>query len=215
MAIVRYKLIPVLCAVLLPFYPSHADYSPRDFFASAPAELFFTDDEMSAEDKASVIKGGYKHVEEFDCSGWGVASESKDTLILKYCEDSDVTVRIFPVKDSPQEPLVAVQSSRASGRAVDLAWFRVAKGPDSFTPLKEQQLRQFGLERPQPIDFMAKGKTVPQGAPPLVKMELDQEGRVSSFIHTWMEPQWEHTQPDYSFVFIWDGARFTRKAEKN
>jgi hypothetical protein len=215
MSIVRFGWLFAICAVFLPLHSSLAEYSPRDFFTNAPAELFYTEDEMSEEDKAAVVKKGFKKAKDFECTAWGVASESKDALTLKYCEDSDVTVRVFPIKDSPKQPLVVVQSSRSSGRAVHLEWFKVSQGAESFKPLTEEQLKQFGLERPQPSDFMAKGNALPEGAPPLVKMELDEEGRVSSFIHTWMEPQWEHKQPDFSFLFIWGGARFTRQPEKN
>jgi hypothetical protein len=122
---------------------------------------------------------------------------------------------VYPVKDAPTQPLVAVQSVRGSGRAVDLAWFKVSGGPDSFTPLTEEQLKKFGLERPQAIDFMAKGNPLPEGGPPMIQMELNEEGRVHSFIYTWMERQWADKEPDFSFHFIWDGTRFTRQAIKN
>jgi hypothetical protein len=215
MTIWRLGLFFALCAVIVPFKFSHAEYSPRDFFTSAPSELFYTDDEMSEEDKAAVLKKGFKKVEQFNCSAWGVAAESKDTLTLKYCADSEVIVRVYPVKDAPKQPLVAVQSVRASGRAVDLAWFKVSGGPDSFAPLTEEQLKKFGLERPPAIDFMAKGNPLPEGGPPTINMELDDEGRVSSSIYTWMEPQWANQEPDFSFKFVWEGSRFTRQAIKN
>jgi hypothetical protein len=128
MSMLRSWLLFVLCGVLMPIGHAYADYSPRDFFVSAPAELFYTDDEMSEEDKAAVVKKGFKTVEEFNCTAWGVASESKDALTLKYCQDSEVVIRVFRIKDAPTEPLVAVQSARSSGRAVDLAWFKVLLG---------------------------------------------------------------------------------------
>jgi hypothetical protein len=85
----------VALALMLESQAQAQTYSPRDFIKAAPPELFFTDDEMSKDQKDALVKGGFKRVPVFDCSAWGVSEESADRLMLHYCSDTSVTVHVY------------------------------------------------------------------------------------------------------------------------
>jgi hypothetical protein len=206
-------LSALVVLVLVPLAGATAEYSVRDFISAAPAVLFYTDDEMSEDEKRVLVKKGFKKRESFNCSEWGVERESKNLMVLKYCQDSEVSVRLFPVQGTASDVVVGVESSRASGRSVDLSWFKVSAGKSSFEPLTSDQLKQIGLEMLNENDFLAEPQRFPADQAEPAWLELTEEGTVGAFIHTWMDPRWEHRHKAFSITFNWDGSRFVKKVE--
>ena len=185
-------------------------YTPRDFIKAAPPELFFTDDEMTIEQKDALVKGGFKRVPVFDCSAWGVSEESADRLMLQYCSDSSVTVHVYRDSADTDLVLVAVSSVRSSGRAGDLSLFRIAKGSGDFKPLTQSQLGELGIAPLTENDFLKESSRFAVGQAQPVRLSLGERGELKGELYTWMDPRWESRHQSYEVSFIWDGKRFSK-----
>jgi len=208
------KLQPVLLLVaMLLFFSQQTQaetYTPRDFIKAAPPELFFTDDEMTAEQKDALVKGGFKRAPIFDCSTWGVSEESVNRLILQYCSDSSVTVHVYHDSADKDLVLVAVSSVRSSGRAGDLSLFRITKGSGDFKPLTQAQLGDLGITPLTENDFLKESNRFAVGQAQPVRLSLGEKGELKGELYTWMDPRWETRHQSYEVSFIWDGKSFSK-----
>jgi hypothetical protein len=186
--------------------------SIRDFVAMAPAALFYTEDELSEEAKAALVKGGFKRTRSFNCSKWGVASESRERLVLQSCADSWVVVQLYrysnPHKD--KRVIVAINSVRSSGRAGDLELFIVTGRGDSFKPLSQQQRSEIGIDVLTEDDFVAVEERFPAGDAQPVSLTLAESGALIGELQTWMDPRWESRNQAFEISFVWRGQRFER-----
>lgn len=200
-------IVSALCLVPQPAF-AEALYSPRDFIAAASAEFFYTDDEMSEDEKRSLVRGGFKKRVDFDCSAWGVAEESADRIVLQYCADSFVVVQVFRNSKDPKSSLVAVHSVRASGRASDLKMFRASRGQREFVPLTQQQLVDIGVTALTENDFLRETQRFPPAEAQPVRLALSENGELQGELMTWMDPRWESREPAYDIAFVWRQDRF-------
>jgi hypothetical protein len=192
------------------------NYSPRDFIKAAPPELFFTDDEMTKEQKDALVKGGFKRVPTFDCSAWGVSEESADRLMLQYCSDSSVTVHVYHNAADKDFVLVAVSSVRSSGRAGELSLFKMMNGSGDFKPLTESDLGALGITGLTENDFLKETERFAVGQAQPVKLSLGEKGELKGELYTWMDSRWETRHQRYEVSFVWDGKRFSKlKRELN
>jgi hypothetical protein len=197
------------CAIGLSSAKADDAYSPRDFFAAAPANFFYTDDEMGEEDKAAIIKGGYKKKAEFDCSSWGVEKESKNELVLRYCPDSSVTIFVYNYANDPKSALVVASSTRgSSGQANDLDFYRATKGQKEFTILSDKERIELGLTPLTDNDFLKESNRFPASEVEPAPFWLDDNGIVRALPHLWMNTRWEHKKIDFNIHFVWDQNRF-------
>ena len=208
------QLIVLLFSYLLVARVVDAQVGPREFFKAAPADLFYTEDEMSERDKAAVIKGGFRITKRFNCSVWGVAKETKDSLSLQYCDDSVVNVRVFRSNALLDDAVVAVESSRSSGRASDLNFFRFKKGQQNFSPLTIEELKALGIEPLTENDFLDDSQKFAPGEDGAVRLVLNESGDLSGELMTWMDPRWEQRRQAYTVQFVWSGGQFVRRKER-
>lgn len=188
---------------------AHAEYSPRDFVKHAPASTFYTDDEMSEEEKAALIRGGFQKKGSFSCDSWGIAEETPRSLVLKYCNDSAVTVHTFP--DKKGSAVIAVQSERGNGRAITLSFFSASPTKTGVIPLSSPEVEALGIIPLNENDFVKapdKFKT-DDVAPALLTLEGD--GTIQARVETWMNPRWAVKQPAFEIAFVWDGERFQKR----
>jgi hypothetical protein len=206
----RSLFFTVALALMLDSQAQAQTYSPRDFIKAAPPELFFTDDEMSKDQKDALVKGGFKRVPVFDCSTWGVSEESADRLMLQYCSDSSVTVHVYHDAVDKDLALVAVSSVRSSGRAGDLALYRMIKGSGDFKPLTQSQLRELGILPLTENDFLKEADRFAVGQAQPVKLSLGEKGDLRGELYTWMDPRWETRHQAYEVSFVWDGNKFAK-----
>jgi len=209
-----FKLFSVagLCSLAF-FSAAFAEaYSPRDFVSGAPADLFYTEDEMSAEEKQALVKGGFKKRDEFDCSAWGVAEETADRLVLQYCADSSVTVQVYRDVPDAKSVLVAVSSVRAGGRASNLSLFKAAKDQKEFVPLTDAQLREIGVTQLTENDFLKDAQRFSASEAQGVRLTLGEKGELRGEPDTWMDPRWETRQQAFEVAFVWDRGRFSRQS---
>jgi hypothetical protein len=193
---------------------AQAENVAREFFKAAPATLFYTEDEMSEEDKAALIKAGFTRAKSFDCSAWGVAEETSSTLVLQYCADSSVTVRSYRVPARPDESVIVLQSSRSSGHANDLSVFRFKKGQQAFVALLQEELSKLGIDRLTENDFLEPEQRFALDEARTVGLELSEKGELLGRLITWMDPRWEHRKEAFSVKFVWSEGRFKRVREK-
>jgi|GEM_PF-3359269 len=187
-------------------------YSPRDFVSAAPADLFYTEDEMSSEEKQSLVKGGFKKRDEFDCSAWGVADETPDRLVLQYCADSSVTVQVYRDAPDAKSVLVAVSSVRAGGRAGNLSLFKAAKDQKAFVALTDAQLQELGVAQLTENDFLKEAQRFSASEAQGVRLTLGEKGELRGEPDTWMDPRWETRQQAFEVAFVWDKGRFSRQS---
>ena len=185
------------------------EYSPRDFFSKASPETFYTEDEMSVQDKEAIVRGGFRPSPSFTCSAWGIAEESPSSLTLKICPDSFVLIQVFPEKSG--DALVAVESNRSSGRAVELRFFKVGAKNDSFTELSEDQLKALGLEPIDENDLLSEKMRFPAGTAQRAYLRLDERRRPTATVDTWNDPRWEKRTVTYAISFEWNGSRFDKR----
>jgi hypothetical protein len=205
-------VIPTLS--LLTITGAQAESITREFFKAAPATLFYTEDEMSETDKEALIKGGFKKVRSFTCSGWGVAEESSSSLVLQYCADSSVTLRSYRGSTQSEESVIVVQSSRSAGRANDLSVFRFRKGQHAFVALSQEELSKLGIEQLTENDFLEPEQRFPPHEAQVVRLELSEKGELQGRLMTWMDPRWEHRSEAFSVKFVWSDGRFKKVLEK-
>lgn len=202
------SLILVAVSLLAP-HRALAQFSPRDFFAMAPASIFYTEDEMSDADKVAVIKDRYKVTQSFSCTAWGVAEETAESLMLRYCRDSFVSIRVYP---SPgQEHVVIVQSARSSGRATDLQFFRVDVGSKELFPISFDTLETVGIESVSENDLLTERDKFKDTEAKKASLLLDEDGSLRANVDTWMNPRWETKEISYDVIFEWTGNRFQKR----
>lgn len=184
----------------------------RDFVTMAPAELFYTEDEMSEEAKANLVKGGFKRTRSFNCSSWGVAAESSDRIVLQSCSDSWVVVQLYRDTGSHKgkRVIAAVNSVRSSGRASDLELFSVSGVGDTFKPLGQQERAALGIESLTEDDFVANEDRFPAGDAQPVGLTLSDSGELVAEPQSWMDPRWEARRQLFENRFVWRGERFER-----
>lgn len=210
---IKYFGVCILVAAASIVWASSAtadNYSPRDFVKSAPANLFYTDDEMSSTEKDALVKGGFKRTSVFDCSSWGVSEESANRLVMQYCSDSSVTVHIYRDTADSDVVVVAVASVRASGKAGELSLFRISKDQGNFKPLSQQQLSDLGVVPLTENDFLRESERFPVGQAQPVKLSLSDNGDLKGELFTWMDPRWETRTQSFDVYFAWDGKKFSK-----
>lgn len=206
------KHLCILALAAFTFLAPHqalGQLSPREFFAMAPASIFYTEDQMSDGDKAAIIKNGFKATTTFSCKAWGVAEETSQSLILRYCKDSFVRIRVYPT--TGQDTIVIVQSARSSGRASDLQFFRVSVGSKELSTIPADKLQTIGIEPVTENDLVTKENKFKEGEAESAHLLLDDDGRLRVNVDTWMNPRWAEREIAYDVVFDWSGDRFQKR----
>jgi hypothetical protein len=188
---------------------SLADYSARRFFTAAPINSFYTEDEMSEADRQSIVRSGFKLQEEFNCKKWGVAEETKSSLTLQYCGDSSVRIQVYPRASGGA--VVAVESSRSSGRAVEISFFEVSREGDVITILPASALPSIGLNPLTENDFLEDKDHFSSSDNKGVPLSLSSVGSLSGSLNTWMDPRWSERNRAFDIELVWNGAQFERK----
>lgn len=191
---------------------TRAEYSPRDFVTKAPAQTFYTEDTMTESEKRSALNSTFKPSDDSDCQSWGVAEESSTSISLRMCPDSFVRVQLFRAVSG--DTIVAVESNRASGRAVDLTFFNVTSKTGAISELTKNQREALGLEDVTENDLLSDRMKFPAGTEERLDLGLDQDGRPTALVWTWMNPRWETKTQAFDIFFEWDGSRFRKKSEK-
>ena len=183
-----------------------AEYSPRAFFKAAPPSTFYTEDEMSEADRAGIVRSGFKPQVKFTCEKWGVADETPSSLLLKNCADSSVRIQVYP--STSGDSVVAVESNRSSGRAVNIAFFKVAAGSNSIKPIPSSELTSIGIDPLTENDFLQAKDHFKASENEVVSLYIENDGSLAGGLSTWMNPRWEKRQQAYSVSFTWTGQRF-------
>ena len=199
----------VLVTVLVVATASHsvAEYTPRTFFTAAPISTFYTEDEMSEADRASIIRTHFKPLAKFTCTQWGVAEETPTSLILKNCADSSVRIQLYPATSG--DSVVAVESSRSNGQAVDVAFFKVSSG-DVIKEISPSELSSIGVEPLTENDFLLEKDHFKPSENEAVRLYVEQDGSLHGMLNTWMNPRWEARDQAYSVALAWNGQRFEK-----
>ena len=205
----RLLSIVVVLVALCTLPPACAQFSPRDFFAIAPASTFYTEDEMSEADKTAIIKGGFRATTSFSCTAWGVAEEDSQSLTLKYCKDSFVRIRVYPSQE--HSPVVLVESTRASGRASNTYFYRVSASLKDITPIPEEQLQTIGIEPVTENDLVTEKDKFKDSEAERAILLLSDDGRLRASVDTWMNPRWENKDLAYDVIFEWTDERFQKR----
>jgi hypothetical protein len=205
----HFSMIMLAACILLAPYPAIAQFSARDFFIYAPASTFYTEDEMSNEDKTAIIKKGFQALHSFSCSEWGVAEETSQSLMLRYCKDSFVSIRVYP--STVRAPVVVVQSSRSSGRASDLQFFRVNIRSKKLTNIPPHRLQTIGIEPVTENELISETDKFKNSAAEKAALLLDDDGSLRASVDTWMNPRWQNRELAYNVIFVWNGARFQKR----
>ena len=203
------SMVVVAALTLLAPYPAIAQFSARDFFIYAPASTFYTEDEMSDEDKTAVIKKGFKATHSFSCSEWGVAEETSQLLTLRYCTDSFVSIRVYP--STVGDPVVIVQSSRSSGRVSDLQFFGINVRSKKLTNIPPHRLQTIGIEPVTDKELVIETDKFKNSAAENAALVLDDDGNLRASVDTWMNPRWQNRELAYNVIFVWNGARFQKR----
>ena len=203
------RTIVVAALTVLAPYPAIAQFSARDFFIYAPASTFYTEDEMSDEDKTAIIKKGFKATQSFSCSEWGVAEETSQLLTLRYCTDSFVSIRVYP--STVGDPVVIVQSSRSSGRVSDLQFFGINVRSKKLTNIPPHRLQTIGIEPVTDNELVIETDKFKNSAAENAALVLDDDGNLRASVDTWMNPRWQNRELAYNVIFVWNGARFQKR----
>jgi hypothetical protein len=187
-----------------------ADYSPRDFLAAAPAKTFYTEDEMSEDEKQKVLRAPFDPGANFTCESWAIAKESPSSLTLQICPDSFVRIQLY--REASGDTLVAVESNRSSGRSMDLQFFQVSRESNALSEIADERLKDLGLDDVTENDLLAESDKFPPGGSERVFLSLDESGRLRTTPRTWNDPRWEGKTVAFDVTFAWNGSRFHRGA---
>ena len=187
-----------------------AEFSARELFSIAPTELFFTEDELSDSDRHAVLHSTPFPGRTFNCERWGISEESLSSLALRICHDSFVRIQLF--RETSGTTIVAIESNRSSGRAVDLRFFQVAGSNHSMVPLSPSHIRAQGLEQVSENDLLMENDHFPVAEAQSVPLRLDEEGRPKATVVTWNAPRWAYRTAAFDVIFEWDGAHFIKRS---
>jgi hypothetical protein len=201
-----------LALSLTPPTIARAEYSPRDFVTKAPARTFYTEDTMSESDKRAALHATFKRSNDSQCQSWAITEESSTSISLQVCPGSFVRVQLFHA--SSGDTIVAVESNRASGQAVDLNFFKVASQTEAISKLTKEQRDALGLEEVTENDLLTDQMKFPAGTAERLNLGLDQGGRPTALVLTWMNPRWEGKSQAFDIFFEWDGSRFRKQIKK-
>jgi hypothetical protein len=187
-----------------------AEFSPRELLSRAPTELFFTEDELTDADRHAALHSKPFKAAPFNCERWGISEESPSSLTLRICQDSFVRIQLF--RETSGTTIVAIESNRSSGRAVDLRFFRVAGSNQSLLLLSPTLLEALGLEEVTENDLLMENDRFPVEEAERVPLSLDEKGRPKATLVTWDDPRWAHRSASFDVIFEWNGARFTKRS---
>ena len=59
-------------------------------------------------------------------------------------------------------------------------------------------------------DFFSPGRQISVTSEPQIDVTLEDDETITAHIHTWMNPDFENAQPDFSLSLKWDGSRFVQ-----
>ena len=109
--------------------------------------------------------------------------------------------RVMVLGSAGGEPLVALQ--QANSEVVDLTlWVcHVKQGT-----MEQREL----LPKLTWQDFFNPGRQVSVTSKPQIDLTLENDEAITARIHTWMNPDFESAQPDFSLSLNWDGSRFVQ-----
>ena len=201
--------ITVGSLIFLPFTAA-ADYSPRDFLAAAPAETFYTEDEISEHDKQKLLSAPFDPRTNFTCEAWAVAKESTSSLTVQICPDSFVRIQLY--RAASGDTIVAVESNRSSGRSFDLQFFQVSGESNALFKIDDERLKALGLEDVTENDLLGERDSFPPSGSERVFLSLDESGRPRATPRSWNDPRWEKRTVAFDVTFEWNGSRFHRSA---
>lgn len=187
---------------------SLAEYSPRTFFTAAPISTFYTEDEMTQADRSAIVRHGFQAATKFTCEKWEVAEETPTSLVLKNCPDSSVRIQVYP--GNTNNSVVAVESTRSSGRAVTIAFFTISNPSNTITPLSSSELSSIGIEPLTENDFLSDKDKFNSSDNEVVSFALERDGSLTGILNTWMDPRWEKREQAYRVTLTWNGQRFER-----
>ncbi|MEN9846303.1 MAG: hypothetical protein RIS36_1450 [Pseudomonadota bacterium] len=185
-----------------------ADYSPRDFLAAAPADTFYTEDEISEDEKRQLLHTHVDPQRTFTCEAWGIAHESPTSLTLQTCPDSFVRIQLY--REASGGPIVAVESNRSSGRSVDLQFFKVSETNRAPSKINDDGLKALGLTDVTENDLLDEKDAFPPGEAERVHLSMDESGRLQATVRSWNDPRWERKTVAFDLTFEWNGSRFHR-----
>ena len=201
--------ITVGSLISLPFTAA-ADYSPRDFLAAAPAETFYTEDEMSEHEKQKLLSAPFDPGTNFTCEAWAIAKESPSSLTVQICPDSFVRIQFYPAASG--DTIVAVESNRSSGRSFDLQFFQVLGESNALSKIDDARLKALGLDDVTENDLLARSDRFPPGGSQRVFLSLDESGRPRATPRSWKDSRWKKRTVAFDVTFEWNGSRFHRSA---
>lgn len=202
-------LVTVGSFISLPFTAA-ADYAPRDFLAAAPADTFYTEDEISEDEKRNLVRAPVVPGATFTCETWGIAKESPSSLTLQVCPDSFVRIQLY--REASGDAIVAVESNRSSGRSVDLQFFKVSGNSRVLSKIDDEGLKALGLNDVTENDLLEEKEAFPPGEAERVPLSMDESGRLQATLRSWNDPRWEWRTVAFDVTFEWNGARFHRSA---
>jgi hypothetical protein len=201
-------LIAVGSLISLPLTAA-ADYSPRDFLAAAPAETFYTEDEMSADEKQKVLRAPFDTETNVTCEAWAIVRESASALTLQLCPDSFIRIQLY--REASGDTLVAVESNRSSGRSFDLQFFQVSGQSNALSLIGDARLKALGLDDVTENDLLAERDRFAPGAAKRVFLSLDESGQPRATRRSWNDPRWEKRTVAFDVTFEWNGSRFYKR----
>jgi hypothetical protein len=187
---------------------STAEYSPRDFISQAPAEIFYTTDAMTENEKQGALRSYRQRSDIVECTAWGITEESPTALTLQRCPDSFIRIQLF--RGVSGDTIVAVESNRSMGRSCDLTFFNMASGTRMISEITEIHLQNLGLELVTENDLLTEEMKFPSGTARRLMLSLDETGCLWAKLWHWMDPRWETRTPAFDIVFRWDGSRFQK-----
>jgi hypothetical protein len=186
-----------------------ADYSPRDFLAAAPAETFYTEDEMSEDEKQKVLRAPFDTGTNVTCEAWAIVRESPSSLTLQICPDSFIRIQLY--REASGDTLVAVESNRSSGRSFELQFFQVSGESNALSLISDERLKALGLDDVTENDLLAERDRFPPGAAERVFLSLDESGQPRATLRSWNNPRWARRTVSFDVRFDWNGSRFNRR----
>lgn len=207
------KLITIFFLFIISMEVRASEYTAEKFFEDINPSEIEAEEALSNIQKDEVIKSRFLVNKiicdtnaEFTSGRWYVEKSNNRTLLLSQCGGGSVELFVFKKKEGGS--IVANVSILGNhGQSQSFKFYEISQNGRILGPVDAKSL---GVADVKDNDFLEKNQEFPSGENYAVPRYISDDGKISAYPWTRMEPRWDDKNIIRSIEFVWDGYRFKR-----
>ncbi len=195
-----------------------ATFTVRDFFAGLSSEFIATEDELTPEEKAEILRSGPERndavcpTDGTSSGAWYVPerTETPTSMQLRTCNGSSVVLRIYR-KTSGGYIGAVISVMGNHGQTQTFRFFEVSAAGRVGT---EVSMESMGIQPVRSNEFLTKAQSFPADEDSTVPLFDVGDGSLEAEPWTFNEPSWNEKDIVRQIRFVWDGSQFRKRVNR-